>query len=301
MGLKKILYYVKPFVMKNLFVILFFSIFAISLPAQEPVVFHYNFSFEKEYTYLTNDLNYFTISIFNPNGATVYKRLFENSEFVRDEYGYCLIADTLKTGLNEIGQYRLSIDYKLVSGFERNSKFKFKTNDSLKNISLEIFFDQAEEKTSYKVDTSLINFKEYEIKKNPKPALIVKYLKNNETVKIKPAWFEHVRLTRRPIYVLKNTSTDTIYRRYNNIFSGFWGDLGLWDSGEWKPYFFGGTCGTSGDKYIKPGEECEIVEAYSIGNPLKLEEGFYRYSVDYLDKNKDEKTAVTYFKVIYSK
>lgn len=301
MELKKILYYTKPFVMKIIFTTLAILFSMIRLWAQEPVVVHFNFSFEKENTYLTNDLNFFTISIVDPYGTTVYKRHFENSEFVRDTYGYCLMVDTIKAGLGAIGHYKLSVKYDLLSGFDGKSNFKFITNDSLKNISFEIFFDQAEENRNYKVDTNRINFQKYEVKKSPKPAVIVKYLKNNETVKITPIWFEHVRMTRRPIYVLKNISTDTIYRRHNNIFSGFWGNLELRNAGEWEHYAFGPVCGVSGEKQVKPGEEIEIIEAFPIGDPLKLQEGFYRYSVDFLDRFKNKHSAVTYFSVIYSK
>lgn len=300
----KVLYYKKSYVMRAIIIILLSA--GSLLLAQEPSLIHYNFSFEKEYGKgwndfnLSNDLVYFTIRIFNSRGERIYNRHIEKPDFVKDKYGYCLKFDTLKTGLNDTGQFKLSIKYKLVSGFTGKSSFTFKNSDSIRNIALEIFFDQAEDNNLI-FDTSFINLPQYKVIKNPKPALVVKYLKVNETVKFFPYWFEHVRLTRRPIYKLKNISNDSIFRISNNVFSGIWGNLYIHEQNKWQGYAFGGTCGESGHNTVNPGGEIKIVEAYAIGNPYKLREGFYRYAVNYLDKFKKEKTAVTYFSVMYSK
>lgn len=123
------------------------------LLAQESSLIHYNFSFEKEYGKgwkdfnLSNDLVYFTIRIFNSRGERIYNRHIEKPDFVKDKYGDCLMVDTLKTGLNDTGQYELNIKYKLVSGFAGKSKFTFKNSDSVRNVALEIFFRSGKTKS----------------------------------------------------------------------------------------------------------------------------------------------------------
>lgn len=143
----------------------------------------------------------------------------------------------------------------------------------------------------------------YDVIKNPKPALIVKYLNKNENAEFVPVWFDCFRLTRRPVYIFTNTGIDTMFIERQSIFSGLRGYLDIMDlTGIWKPYFFGAACGNgSGPMYIAPGKNYYLNEANAIGNPLKLRDGLYRYSVNYLDKFNNEKTAVTYFSVKYSK
>lgn len=295
--------------MKTLLKILILFVFPVILWAQEPVVFHFNFSFEKEYgkgwydPNLSNDLVYITIKIYTSDDNLIYKKHFEKPDFVKDKYGICLLADTVKQSIKLNKNYILNVKYKFVNNVFGKSLFQFKTNDSIKNIALELFFDQAKPKNEIIVDSSRYWFPEYEIITNPKPALVVKYLKENENTVFLPTWFDYVRLTRRPIYVFLNSSNDTIFIRKQNSFFGFRGYLDLMDiDGTWKPYFYGATCGTgSGERYIKPGDEYFLYEANAIGNPLKLQEGFYKYFANYLNKDKVEKTAVTYFNVIYSK
>lgn len=294
--------------MKTVIIIILLSAGKLLL-SQEPSLIHYNFSFEKEYGKgwndfnLSNDLVYFTIRIFNSRGERIYNRHIEKPDFVKDKYGDCLMIDTIKTGLKETGQYKLSIKYKLVSGFAGKSKFTFKNSDSIRNIALEIFFDQAKLRQEMTDDSAWYWSPLYDVIKNPKPALIVKYLNKNENVEFVPVCFDYFRLTRRPVYVFTNTGIDTMFIERQSIFSGLRGYLDIMDiTGIWKPYFFGAACGNgSGPKYIAPGENYYLNEANAIGNPLKLRDGFYRYAVNYLDIIKNKKTAVTYFSVMYSK
>jgi len=275
--------------------------------AQEPVLIHYNFSFEEEYgkgwndPNLSNDLMYFIIKLYKSNGDLIYKRIFEKPEFVKNEYGNCLLADTIKNKIKFNENYTAKVNYKFINKITGKSIFQFSIPDSINNVALEIFFDQAKPKDTINSNASEVWFPEYDVIKNPKPALVVKYLITNENVKFMPLWFDYVRLTHRPVYTLKNISNDTIYRLNNNIFSGLWGNLFYHNGENWQPYFFGAMCGESGYKKLSPGGEIELVEAFPIGIPIKLHDGFYRYSVDYLDKNKLEKSAVTYFSLIYSK
>ena len=290
--------------MKNLFVILFISISLISLWAQEPVVIHYNFSFEKEYTYLTNDLNYFTISIFNPNGATVYKRHFGNSEFVRNMYGYCFIADTIKSLIPSKEAYSVNVEYKPVNRNEEASNFSFVYNDTIESLALEIYFDQSKViSTDYEwISFEKFYYDRYSINENPKPVLLVKYLKEGD-VSLIPTWFTEYRINPRPRYYLFNGSSSIIKSSGKGFDNNFSGHLQILDSANvYKSFFLGFECGTVGGKNIlSAGESEDIVEGFTIGDPQKLKEGFYRYSVGYLDGDGEIKNADSFFRVIYSK
>ncbi len=294
--------------MKTLLTILLLT-FSSALTAQELTVFHYNFSFEEEFTTgwnntnLANRLAYVTTSIYDQKKQLVYKKHFEKPDFVTSHYGICLLADTTKLEINTNTKYTVSVKYKFVNKNPGKSVFRFVTVDSLPNLALELFFDQAEPKDSLDYDTTTYEMPQYEIIKYPKPALIVKYLRESVNPQFTPTWFEYSRLTRRPIYIFRNTSNDTMCTVNRISFSGLRGRLDLLDiKGNWVPYFFGAVCGTgSGPRFLSPGEDIYLVEAFAIGDPLKLQVGFYRYSVKYKDSNKNDKAESTYFSIIYSK
>lgn len=294
--------------MKILLTILLLT-FSSTLISQELAVFHYNFSFEEEFTTgwknsnFANRLAYITTTIYDQKKRSVYKKHFEKPDFVTSHYGICLLADTTKLKLNTNTKYTLSVKYRFVNKRQSKSVFGFVTVDSLPNLALELFFDQAEPKDSLDFDTITYEMPQYEVIKNPKPALIIKYLRESVNPQFMPTWFESSRLTRRPVYIFRNTSNDTMYTFKRNSLSGFKGHLDLLDTkGNWNPYFFGAVCGTgSGPRFLSPGEEIYLVEAFAIGNPLKLQSGFYRYYAKYLDPNKNDKAESTYFSIIYSK
>ncbi len=177
----------------------------------------------------------------------------------------------------------------------------FNYPDSVKKLALELFFDQALI-TKESENTLRKRILKYDVNPNPNLALIVKYLELEQGVFMGPTWFDYWRITRRPLYILYNNSTDTMFKADKGLFTCFFGDLQILDSiNQWKPYFFGGICGTiTCDDPIKPGQIYDIVEAYPIGDPLKLKGGYYKYSVHYKDINGSKKTVNTYFTVIYS-
>ncbi len=294
--------------MKLLLTILLLT-FSSALISQELVVFHYNFSFEEEFTTGWNNTNpanrlaYVTTSIYDQKKQLVYKKHFEKPDFVTSHYGICLLADTTKLEINTNTKYTLSVKYRFVNKSPSKSVFRFVTVDSLPNLALELFFDQAQSKDSLDFDTITYKMPQYEVIKYPKPALIIKYLRESVNPQFMPTWFEYSRLTRRPVYIFKNTSNDTMYTVKRNSLSGLKGHLDLLDiKGNWKPYFFGAVCGTGSElRFLSPGEATYLEEAFAIGNPLKLQSGFYKYSVKYLDSNKNYKAESTYFSIIYSK
>ncbi len=305
MGLKKILYYKKPFVMKNLFVILFFLFSVTALWAQQPVVFHFNFSFEKEYTYLTNDLEYFKISIFDPDGKTIYKKNFEQPEFLRDEYGECLLVDTVYSIGKTARNYLVKINYQLTNKSSDSSFFNFGSQDTVNQIAFEVYFDQSRVKNIDYIwyGFEKIYYEEYELNESPKPVFIIKYLKNDE-IFLMPTWFTPFRLNPRPKYYLLNNSSTAIYSFKQGMEFYFDGYLQRLDSdNKYKSYFFGFLCGgpIGGRQSLLPGETDDIVEGYAIGDHQKMIDGFYKFTVNYIQNEDSSKSAVTYFSVMYSK
>lgn len=132
--------------------------------------------------------------------------------------------------------------------------------------------------------------------------MVVKYLKEGD-VSLIPTWFTDFRINPRPRYYLFNDGSSTIKslgKGFENYFSG---NLKILDSTKtYNRCFLGFECGTVGGKNILlPGEYEDIVEGFTIGDPQKLKEGFYEYSVGYLDSEGDVKNAETYFQVIYLK
>jgi hypothetical protein len=90
--------------MKNAFKIsiIFLLFFCASIFAQEPLVFHFNFSFEKELwrSYrqweLTDDIENITVKIHDQKRHLVWERNFTKNGLQKDDYGYCLLSDTVK-------------------------------------------------------------------------------------------------------------------------------------------------------------------------------------------------------------
>ena len=195
--------------MKLLLTILLLT-FSSALISQELVVFHYNFSFEEEFstgwnnTNPANRLTYVTTSIYDQKKQLVYKKHFEKPDFVTSHYGICLLADTTKLEINTNTKYTLSVKYRFVNKSPSKSVFRFVTVDSLPNLALELFFDQAQSKDSLDFDTITYKMPQYEVIKYPKPELIIKYLRESVNPKFMPTWFESSRLTRRRVYICRN-------------------------------------------------------------------------------------------------
>lgn len=310
MALKKILYYAKPFVMKIIFTTLAILFSMARLWAQEPVVFHFNFSFQPDYKNgwinfaLTNDLEYISINIYDSGKKPLWKKQFINTDFVKDQYGNCLLVDTIKSLVSSKDLYSINVKYQLVNKKDESSDFSFSYNDTVENLALEIFFDQSK---VISTDYEWISFEKfyydlYAIDENPKPVLVVKYLKGGE-VSLIPTWFTEYRINPRPRYYLFNGSTSIIKSSGKGIDNYFSGHLQILDSiNIYKNCFLGFECGTVGGKNkLFAGETDDIVEGFTIGDPQKLNEGFYKYSVGYLENGGERKNAETYFRVIYSK
>jgi len=310
MGLKKILYYVKPFVMKIIFTTLAILLAMVRLWAQEPVVFHFNFSFQPDYKSglinpdMTNDLTSVLLNIYGSGKEPLWKKQFTNTDFVKDQYGNCLLVDTIKSLVPSKEAYSIYIEYKLVNRKEESSEFSFSYNDTVENLALEIFFDQSKViSTDYEwISFEKFYYDRYAIDENPKPVLVLKYLKEGE-VSLIPTWFTDYRINPRPRYYLFNGSSSIIKASGKGFENYFSGHLQILDSTNvYKGCFLGFECGTVGGKNtLSVGESEDIVEGYTIGDPQKLKEGFYKYFVRYLNSVGESKTAVTYFSVIYSK
>ncbi len=289
--------------MKKL-IIIFFIVAGGLCWAQEPVLIHYNFSFEKEYSYLTNDLNYFIITIYNSYGKVVYSRSFEKAQLIRDIDGSFVLTDTVYSVPQSKNNYSVITEYQLRNNTGNSSLFYFGYPDSTDQIGLEVYFDQTI--ISIK-DTS--NFKKnkypdfrYDLNPNPKPALIVKYIKK-DPVMLMPCLFMYGMLNPRPMYLLNNNSTSDIFTAGTGLQSYFFGELYKLDTNNiFKHSFPGFFCGHFGGNIIlKPGETEYVAEGSVIGEPNKMEEGFYKFSVNYIQDEDSSKSAVTYFSVMYSK
>jgi len=179
----------------------------------------------------------------------------------------------------------------------------FNYPDSVKNLALELFFDQA---LVIQMSDDKINDlprDSYGIDSIPKPALIIKYLNYEQNVYLSPTWFNYGRITRRPVYILHNNSPEKIFRLNNNWLECFFGNLFILDSINcWLPYRFGGVCGTFiCEDTVGSGQLCEVIEGFPIGNPRKLIGGYYKYSVSFKDILDNERTVITYFIVAYTK
>ncbi len=273
------------------------------LRAQEPVVFHYNFSLEENYSYL-HKLNNFEIQFVNSLGTVLSARDLIKEDFKEDDYGYCLLSDTFDVNLLHNENYFIKIKYTLRSSYTDSAIFSFDFPNHAQKMSFEIFFDQS---VLVKIDTLRIGDNKYPdnsyiIDLDPKPAIIIKYI-TESSIELLPTWFAYGRLNTRPCYILSNRASETIKtagRGFRNYFSGH---LQILDSlNSYKDFFLGFQCGNvSGKDTLAPGETDYIVEGFTIGDPQKLKEGFYKYSVGYLDSEGEIKNAETYFKVIYSK
>jgi len=306
MTLNNILYLQDFLAMKNLHKI-FITIpllLCLNISAQEPVVFHYNFSFE---TYSFNnvpmeDLETINIKIQNSKNYVIWKRSFSENNLPKDEFGEFLLSDTVRNIQNSKMFYSLKINYKLKLHEKDSSEFFFSYPDSVKQLALEIYFDQVFVRRMIN-DEDGVPRDEYETDTNPKPALIVKYLNRDQNIFLGPKWFVNG-LIKRPNYVLYNNSSDDIYRINREWLTCFFGDLYIGDSNStWVIYKFGPVCGTINcSGVIKAGKTYDIVEGYSIARkPRKLISGYYKYSVKFKDMNNQIKTIDTYFSVIYTK
>ncbi len=289
--------------MKKLIIIIFIVAGGLCW-AQEPILIHYNFSFEKEYSYLTNDLNFFTISICNSNKDIIYNRTFENKEIIRDIYGSCIIADTIYSVIHSKNNYTVKTEYQTKNRPGNYSLFNIGFPDTVDQIALEVYFDQT---VVSLIDT--VNFKKnkfpdfrYDLNPDPKPVLIVKLI-NENPVMLMPCLFMYGRLNPRPMYLLNNNSNSDIFTAGKGLQSYFFGYLYKLDTNNtFKHSFPGYFCGNVGGKnLLKPGETEYVEEGYVIGEPNKMEEGFYKFSVNYIQNEDSSKSAVTYFSLIYSK
>ena len=275
-----------------------------NLYSQEPVVIHFNFSFET-YPYNnvpTEDLETIKIKIQNSKNHIIWKRSFSENNLPKDEFCECLLSDTVRNIQNSKMFYSLKINYKLKLHEKDSSEFFFSYPDSVKQLALEIYFDQVFVRRMIN-DGDGVPRDEYETDTNPKPALIVKYLNRDQNIFFGPKWFVNG-LIKRPNYVLYNNSSDDIYRINSEWLTCFFGDLYFWDSNStWVIYKFGPVCGTINcSGVIKVGKTDDIIEGYPIArNPRKLISGYYKYSVKFKDINDQIKTIDTYFSVIYSK
>lgn len=290
--------------MKKL-IIIFFIVSGGLCWAQEPVLIHYNFSFEKEYTYLTNDLEYFNISIFDPDGRIIYTKKYEQPEFLRDKYGECLLIDTVYSFVKTARNYSVKINYQLINKPPDSSLFNFGYQDTVNQIALEVYFDQSKVKNVKYIwyGFEKIYYDEYELNESPKPVFVIKYLKNDE-ISLFPTWFTPYRTNPRPKYYLLNNSSTGINSFRNGMEFYFDGYLQKLDSGNnYKSYFFGFLCGgpIGGKKSLLPGETDDVVEGYAIGDHQKMVDGFYKFTVNYIQNEDSSKSAVTYFRVMYSK
>ena len=147
-----------------------------------------------------------------------------------------------------------------------------------------------------------IYFEEYALNKDPKPVLLVKSIEKRN-LSLLPHWFTSSRLNPRPIYYLQNNSLSPIFTLGEGIEDHFSGNLQILDSlNNYKNYFFGFECGNvGGANKVLPGETIHVSEGALMGQAQKMKEGFYKYSVGYLDSEGEIKNADTFFRVIYSK
>lgn len=267
----------------------------------------YNSTFT-EYIY-SDEVEEFDIKVYNQKKILAYHKSFSKNDFIKGKYGDIMMTGFIY-GLQKGGLNTVKIAYKLRSKIGRTETFKFSYPDSVSNLALEIFFDQA--KVIRMKDTLINGYAfvddEYEINSEAKPVLIVKYWSNEEKRILEPTWFDFGRLTVRPDYIFKNNSLDTIYHATDNIIEGFMGNLKKLEKDEWVRYLYGGQCGTTGVPWkIKPGEQEITLEGFPIGSPRKLTGGLYRFSFPYsLQKhvdaagNKDVSTIHTYFIMMYA-
>ena len=271
--------------------------------AQQPVVFHFNFSFEREYNSITsNELLKISIYIFE-EGSLAWEKNLIDTDFIKDKYGNVLMSDTIPS-LAKNKKYNLIIEYELKHKTDTNKcSFIFDYPDSVEHIALELFFDQA--KVLKMSETILFRRTkdEYALELNPKPCLIIKYWNNTNDIFLAPTWFNSYSITLRPKYILNNQSQHTIYRKDDGLLTHFFGDLYIWDfGGIWIDYLYGGMCGTYNPTLqIEAGMQEYIIEGFPVGTPRKLIGGYYRYTVSYRDHENNVKNTETYFRVVYVK
>lgn len=235
----------------------------------------------------------------------MWERTFQNSDLSLDKYDNCLMTDTLKVLTKSSDPYGLKVNYSLTSGIIDSTEFIFSFPDSVENLALELFFDQALIVKAGNYDDLLFLRKpdEYKTDPKPKPVLIVKYLDPVEEIFLEPTWFDYFHITKRPKYILHNNSNYGLSTPTKDMFSCFFGKLMYLDSSNhWGFYPYGRMCGTfSCQRVLGSGQTEWIIEGFPIGDPRKLREGYYRYFVPFKDIAEIDKTVDTYFNVYYAK
>jgi hypothetical protein len=254
-------------------------------------------------------LDIFQVYIFDSHDKLIWENYKDSTTIPYKSLSYSnptyeiILTDTMRVSERISGKYTLKIIYKFAYKTRDSCKFEFTTIDSLPRLCFEVFFDNFILKhfnSSLEPDGKYrYSGFDYEKNLNPKPGLIVIYDNINVGAQLQPVAFDQRDIIR-PQYSFLNETLDTL-KDNRSLTDDFFGDLEIKDSlNRWDSYTYGGMCGTVNSIHkLAPGESTISVEGYSIGTPLKLKAGFYRYSVNYWRYNQKNSVS-SYFRVFYS-